>query len=158
MYVYYCRTYKNAVSGGGVPAQTEGCPTEKASLRPPWPPTWNWLKPVSPSLSHLETSDEYTYLGLLARTATSPVCYRAPHRELSRASHSLLLGKLNGTPLKTRPNLPKPETTFHTKPTPEAVALNSRTSKRDLARIPEPSSSQNEGNQYSWGLASLLVM
>ena len=64
-----------------VPAHTEGLPHLEASLRPPWPPTWIWLKLVSPS--HLETADECTYLGLLARTATPPPCYRAPIGELS---------------------------------------------------------------------------
>ena len=69
-----------------VPAHTEGLPHLEASLRPPWPPTWIWLKLVSPS--HLETADECTYLGLLARTATPPPCYRAPIGELSLQSVS----------------------------------------------------------------------
>ena len=63
------------------PSHTEGLPHLEASLRPPWPPTWIWLKLVSPS--HLETADECTYLGLLARTATPPPCYREAIRELS---------------------------------------------------------------------------
>ena len=62
-------------------AHTEGLPHLEASLRPPWPPTWIWLKLVSPS--HLETADECTYLGLLARTATPPPCYRGPIGDLS---------------------------------------------------------------------------
>ena len=72
---------RNASWPSRVQAQTEGLPHLEASLRPPWPPTWIWLKLVSPS--HLETADECTYLGLLARTATPPPCYRGPIGELS---------------------------------------------------------------------------
>ena len=50
-------------------------------VRPPWPPTWIWLK----SVSHLETADEYTYLGLLTRTTTPPPCYERPMRRLSKS-------------------------------------------------------------------------
>ena len=72
---------RNASWPSRVQAQTEGLPHLEASLRPPWPPTWILLKLVSPS--HLETADECTYLGLLARTATPPPCYRGPIGELS---------------------------------------------------------------------------
>ena len=72
---------RNASWPSRVQVQTEGLPHLEASLRPPWPPTWIWLKLVSPS--HLETADECTYLGLLARTATPPPCYRGPIGELS---------------------------------------------------------------------------
>ena len=95
-----------------VPAHTEGLPHLEASLRPPWPPTWIWLKLVSPS--HLETADECTYLGLLARTATPPPCYREAISGNCPSKRSLR------KPSRTSPEPQK--TPFHTKPTPEVVS------------------------------------